>query len=480
MSVAETTSPTEDDDGAKIQRSNQHVAALVASLGGFALGVTLGWNSSAGKVLRDVLYASGTEIGLVGGILNAGACVGVILAPFFTKYLSRGATLLLTTLGFIVGWSFICFADQKVSLFIIGRFVCGASGGVFCILTPFYIAEIADRNSRERLLMYFHLLINCGIMYAFVVAHVLDETDAVWRYSLTCAVTCLMIPLIYLLPESPLRYLAKDDETNARTSLKWFRGHAYKDDAEMEELKRLADTVRLGKITRDVLCNRRIVRPCLACVFAFLTQQLSGVNIMLFYSLTLFDIGGSGYLTASELTVILGAVQILSCLVATGLIDVLGRRALLAVSSVLMGLFLVLLGWFYKLREQDPEYDDIYYWMPPTWTTLFFAAYNVGFGPISWSLLGDSFPMEMRTTAASCAAAFTWLLSLTATMTFGEMLDGLGVLRTMWLFASFCWLAGAVTVPLVKDTRGHSLAKIQESLATGEARAAERNIPERT
>lgn len=85
-----------------------------ASLGGFGLGVTLGWNSSAGEVLRDVLNASGTEIGLVGGILNAGACVGVILAPFLTKYLSRAATLLLTTLGFIVGWSFICFADQKV------------------------------------------------------------------------------------------------------------------------------------------------------------------------------------------------------------------------------------------------------------------------------------------------------------------------------------------------------------------------------
>lgn len=92
-----------------------------ASLGGFALGVTLGWNSSAGEILRDVLNASGTEIGLVGGVLNAGACVGVILAPFFAKYLSRGATLLLTTLGFTVGWSFICFADQKVCFHVSRR-----------------------------------------------------------------------------------------------------------------------------------------------------------------------------------------------------------------------------------------------------------------------------------------------------------------------------------------------------------------------
>lgn len=67
-----------------------------------------------------------------------------------------------------------------------------------------------------------------------------------------------MIPLINLLPESPLRYLAKDDETNARTSLKWFRGHAYKDDVEMEELKRLALAVRSGKVKSTF--SRRVNR----------------------------------------------------------------------------------------------------------------------------------------------------------------------------------------------------------------------------
>jgi len=56
--------------------------------------------------------------------------------------------------------------------------------GAFCILTPIYIAEIADQNSRERLLMYFQLLINCGIMYAFVFAYLLNEHDSIWRYLL--------------------------------------------------------------------------------------------------------------------------------------------------------------------------------------------------------------------------------------------------------------------------------------------------------
>ncbi|RLU26857.1 hypothetical protein DMN91_000655 [Ooceraea biroi] len=458
-----STSASAMDDSAKIRRLNQHIAALVTSLGGFALGVTLGWNSSAGEVLRNILDASTTEIGLVGGILNAGACVGVMLVPFLMKYLDCTVIMLLTVPGFIVGWTFVCFADQEVSLFIIGRFICGTSGGAFCVLTPIYIAEIADRNSRERLLTYFHLLINCGIMYAFVIAHVLDEHDTVWRYSLACAITCLMITLVNLLPESPLCYLMKNNEIKARKSLKWYRGETYEDDAEMQELKRLAVMSQAGKVTIDTMKNRYVARSFFACLFAFLTQQLSGVNIMIFYALTFFNVGGSGDLTGSEHTVVVGGLQILSCFLATCLIDVLGRRVLLTVSAALMGLFLILLGWFYELRDEEPEYDDIYFWMPPTWTALFLAAYNIGIGPISWSLLGDAFPMEIRTTAAASVVAFNWLLSLTATMTFGEMLVTLGVSKTLWLFAGFCWFAGALCALLVKETRGRSLAEIQDS-----------------
>lgn len=136
-------------------------------------------------------------------------------------------------------------------------------------------------------------------------------------------------------------------------------------------------------------------------------------------------------------------------------------------------------GWFYKLREQDPEYDDIYFWMPPAWTTLFLAAFNIGVGPISWAMLGDTFPMEIRVIAPACAAGLNWLLSLTATMTFGEMLDVLGVPRTMWLFAGFCWLAGALCVLLVKDTRGLCLAEIHENLSVESGRV-EINGAERT
>ncbi|KOX75772.1 Facilitated trehalose transporter Tret1-1 [Melipona quadrifasciata] len=64
--------------------------------------------------------------------------------------------------------------------------------------------------------------------------------------------------------------------------------------------------------------------------------------------------------------------------------------------------------------------------MSPTWIALFFASFNLGLGPISWSLLGDTLPEQLKTPVVSAAVAFGWLISLMATLTFDEMIVSLG------------------------------------------------------
>lgn len=84
--------------------------------------------------------------------------------------------------------------------------------------------------------------------------------------------------------------------------------------------------------------------------------------------------------------------------------------------------------------------------------------------------------MEIRTKATASAAAFSWVISLITTTTIGEMLLTLGVSKTMWLFAGFCWLGGALCAYLVKDTRGYSMCKIQESFGIGDEQVATNNV----
>lgn len=119
-------------------------------------------------------------------------------------------------------------------------------------------------------------------------------------------------------------------------------------------------------------------------------------------------------------------------------------------------------GWFFSLRDSDPEYDDLYFWMSPTWITLIFAAFNLGLGPISWSLLGDTLPEELKTSVVSMAVAFGWLISMMGTLTFDEMIISLGSTKVMWLSAAICWLIALFCAIVVKDNTGKSLIEIQE------------------
>lgn len=104
-------------EGGKGRLTNVFVDEILASLGGFALGISLGWNSKASIVLRNYVDASATEIGLIGGILNGGICIGAILIPFIVGRISRTNILFWTMPVLILTWTLmISNRRQKVRI----------------------------------------------------------------------------------------------------------------------------------------------------------------------------------------------------------------------------------------------------------------------------------------------------------------------------------------------------------------------------
>ncbi|KAH0557404.1 facilitated trehalose transporter Tret1-like [Cotesia glomerata] len=448
-----------NEENVKPKRLSQHISAIIISFSGFALGVSIGWNSSAGDTLRNVLNATATEIGLVGGIVNAGACAGIFMLPCILRYLSYTSSYLISIPIYLFGWTFICLADQKVWCLILGRFLCGLAGGTCCVLSPIFISEMADKNTRVRLLVYFQLLINCGIFYAFLVAYFYDEKDAIWRYSMICGVSCALIIWIAFLPETPLYYLSINDEHSAIKSIKWYYGNGSNND--LDEYKKL---IKSKNRVSKVLKNFNVIRAIIVCHGVIIIQQLSGINTLTFYATVIFNNGGSGELTGAQQTLVIGGLQIISSIFCMLVIDFWGRRILLAVSGIIMGLSMILFGWYINVRDEDPEfYEESYGWIPPTCMVIYFSAFNLGLGPISWSILGDTFPIEIKTFGASSVAFLSWFISLIATLTFGELAQSLGISKTMWLFGGFCCLGAILCGAFVRETRGMSLADIQHT-----------------
>ncbi|KAI4488275.1 hypothetical protein M0804_005123 [Polistes exclamans] len=446
----------------RIKSFNQHVGALVASLGGFGLGVSLGWCSSVTEGMRIKFIATIMEIGIIGNVLSVGACLGVVFAVWTFKF-HHWINGIIKILLYVIGWSMISIGNENIFLIITGRLICGISGGMSCLLTPLFISEITDQKSRNRLLTLFQLLINCGIMYAFLMAHCLDGSNIIWRYSSSCGASCLILVLLLFIPATPFHHLAVEkDETRAKNSLLWYRNNRDENDHEMEELRQLATLRKTTKMTIGLMKNRQVLHSFLMCFGVMMIQQFSGFSTFITYALTIFETQGSGLLNGSELTLVVALVQILSSIMAYMLIDILGRRILLTISSAFMGVFLALLGWFFGKRLEDPEYDDWYWWMPPAWISLYFLSLNLGVAPISWALIADSFPQQIKLIGAAFAALSNWILSVIAMIVFSSLQTDDNIRKAVWLFAIVCWFGAIFCAILIKDNGRKSIYEIEK------------------
>lgn len=85
---------------------------------------------------------------IVGSSLTVGAAFGVLLVPFLVDYFGRKFTMLCLIPPFLGGWVILAFAGKNLPLFVIGRLVTGACGGMFCVCAPMYTAEISQPKIR--------------------------------------------------------------------------------------------------------------------------------------------------------------------------------------------------------------------------------------------------------------------------------------------------------------------------------------------
>lgn len=171
---------------------------------------------------------------------------------------------------------------------------------------------------------------------------------------------------------------------------------------------------------------------------------------------------------SNDSTIIIGIVNFASTFIATGLIDKLGRKVLLYISTVSMIITLFVLGAFFYVKENQIVEQSIlnnYGWIPLTSMVIYVIGFSLGQGPIPWLMMGEILPASIRGPAASVATAFNWLIVFTVTKTFHNILTLIGTGQTFWIFGGICCIAMVFFVIWVPETRGRSLEEIEKGLS---------------
>ncbi|XP_015587166.1 facilitated trehalose transporter Tret1 isoform X3 [Cephus cinctus] len=448
---------------------SQVLAALSVSLGSMVVGFSSSYTSPA---LISMYNDTNTPLHLnaqieswIGSIMPLSALFGGIAGGPSIEYLGRRNTILATAFPFIAAWLLIALATN-IGMILAGRALSGFCVGVASLALPVYLGETIQPEVRGTLGLLPTAFGNTGILLCFAAGMYLN-----WSHLALLGAT-LPIPfmiLVFMIPETPRWFISKGKTKKARQSLQWLRG---KNSDISEELtaveKSHVDSERNASQSACVeLFKGNNLKPLLISLGLMFFQQMSGINAIIFYTVEIFQNAGST-IDQNICTIIVGIVNFLSTFIATALIDRLGRKVLLYISSASMILTLVTLGFFFYQKESGAHVAS-YGWLPLASLVIYVIGFSLGFGPIPWLMMGEILPAKIRGSAASIVTGFNWSCTFIVTKTFKDLSRAVGDGNTFWLFAVICVVGLIFVVIAVPETRGRSLEEIEKRL-TGPVR----------
>lgn len=164
-------------------------------------------------------------------------------------------------------------------------------------------------------------------------------------------------------------------------------------------------------------------------------------------------------------TIIVGSVLLVSTILGTLLVDRLGRKILLVLSSFFMTIMLVSLGVYFYLLDAESDAVDSLAWLPLMSLCIFLIFFSIGYGPIPWLMLSEIYSKDYNAIASPISGSFNWLLAFAITSTFGYISDAIGIGPTFFIFAFLSFIGIIFTLVFVIETKAKSMAEIQKALA---------------
>lgn len=438
-----------------------YLAAAIAALAGLLFGFDTGIISGALLFIeKDFVVSTGMKELIVSSVLF-GAMFGSLASGRLTDRFGRRRLMLIISGLFITG-TLIAALAQSVASILFGRIFIGFAIGIGSYTAPLYIAEIAPANLRGGLVSLNQLAITLGILFSFIINFVFTNIDGSWRWMFGIGLfpaLLLSIGMLFL-PESP-RWLVMQKQLDKATSiLKSLRNHPDVTN-EINEIQQSLQIKQAG--FRDIFSPWIVPVLFLGAMLGFI-QQVTGINTIIYYAPTIFQLAGFEDASSSILATIgIGVVNVLSTIFAVIYLDKIGRRPLLLVGLAGMGLSLVGLSFAFQSGAEASALRLMA--MACTFTYIICFAFSLG--AILWLVVSEIFPLEVRATAMGVAVFSCWLWNFVVSSTFLTLLNALGPSTTFMSYALMCLGSLAFCYYKVPETKGVTLEQIEDNIRRG-------------
>ena len=434
-----------------------------------ALGLTSGPDATAKDtfivgLINSAIYLS---VGLWGAWLSE---------PLNNRFGRRGTIFIGSVCCAVANGGSAVSASWGWLLFF--RLLLGTGLGVNASTVSVYAAECAPAAIRGGLAVSWQMWTAFGIFLGFVANVAVYEYgfgEEAWRWQLGAPFLPVvpLLGMVWLCPEAPAWYVKKGRYDLAYRSLSRLRNAEILAAREiyagyLQSQAKPRSTARfdssssyMSKIV-DLFTVPRIRNATLASSTVMLAQQLCGINIITFFSSTIFEEAGFSALGALVASCIFGLINFLGAFPAIWTMDTLGRRSLLLWTLPFMALTMLGAGLSFKLPEGDLQFGTL-----AVLIYLFCAEYSPGMGPVPSAYSAEVFPLSHREVGMGLAVATANFWAAVLSLTFPGLLAGLGSAGAFELYAALNVLALCLVYLFVRETKRKTLEELDEVFAAG-------------
>ncbi|KAF2867091.1 sugar transporter-like protein [Massariosphaeria phaeospora] len=408
-------------------------------------------------------------VGLINAIifLTAGL-IGAFIVDPLNKYLGRRGEIFLTAACLTATPIGSGFAKSWEGLFI-ARFIMGIGIGAKNATVPIYSAEMAPARIRGALVMFWQLWVVIGIFLGFCANVIVKDVPRIaWRLQLGSAFIPSLILMIgiFFCPESP-RWLMKHgkiaqgfvsmDKLRANSIIA-ARDYYYSYVIYKEELKVASGSTYFTRLA-DCFTVPRIRRANYGASTVMIAQQMCGINIISFYSASIFVSVGYTPVQALYASLGYGAIQVVFTIPTLFLIDTKGRRTLCLITFPLMCIFLLAAGLSLLKDDGSPAAR-----IGPVvlFVYLFTIAYSMGEGPVAFQYSAEVFPTIQREQGMAWAVCINNTFAGVLSLTFPRMTSVMTPTGAFGFYAGLNLIAWFMIFCFVRETKQLTLEEIDQ------------------
>ncbi|MCX7305904.1 MAG: sugar porter family MFS transporter [Hyphomicrobiales bacterium] len=456
------------------------VVLAVVVVAGLLFGYDQGVISGALNGIKQHFTLTSILVEVVTSWVTLGALGGSLLGGYLADRYGRRRAVLIAGLLFILGALLQALAPD-ITLLVLGRLAVGFGVGVAAVAAPLYGSELAPTAHRGRFVAAYQLAITIGIFLAYLVNAGLAENDA-WRWMLGISVVpgILLVLIGALGVESP-RWLVK---VNRRDEARTVLGKVWPGEDTTARLTAIEHALdeEAGTASWAEVFNPAWRKPLMIALGLAVFQQITGINAIIYYANQIFAAAGfsTPAMQTTATTWAVGGVNVAATFIAIAFIDKLGRRPLLLVGLIGMGVALLVVGMAFLSIDGQPAGDGQAPGGPTTAgivtlvaLVVFIVSFAFSLGPVTWTVINEIFPGQVRGRAVAVATAVNWGSAFLVSQFFLTLIGAIGTSWTFWLFAFFCAVGWIWVYRTVPETKGRTLEEIerswtgQASLATG-------------